>query len=81
MIYRSIYKESLSEYIKHELTETEQGIFNALFGGYGIEKKLQTDWFQLIRVGDSKYTMIVQKYVDDTWCVKFYKNKCYEKVV
>lgn len=75
MIYHSYYKKKLQDFVKQELNETEQGIFNALFYGYGMEQKLQTDWFQLIRVGDKNYTMIVQKYVNDTWCVKFYKNK------
>lgn len=75
MIYRSTYKESLGEYLSHSLTEHEKNIFEMLFNGYGMQQKLQSTFFQLCRVGDSKYTMIVQKYVNGTWSVKFYKNK------
>lgn len=75
MIYRSTYKQSLGEFIANELNEVEKDIFYMLFNGYGMKQKLQSTFFQLCRVGDSKYTMIVQKYVDGTWSIKFYKNK------
>lgn len=75
MIYRSTYKQNLGEFLAKELNENEKDIFYMLFNGYGMKQKLQSTFFQLFRVGDSKYTMIVQKYVDGTWSVRFYKNK------
>ena len=75
MIYRSTYKQSLGDLIANELNENEKDIFYMLFNGYGMKQKLQSTFFQLCRVGDSKYTMIVQKYANGTWSVRFYKNK------
>lgn len=75
MTYRSTYKQSLGEFLSKELDEQEKDIFYMLFNGYGMRQKLQSTFFQLCRVGDNKYTMIVQKYVDGTWSVRFYKNK------
>lgn len=66
MTYRSTYKQSLGEYLSKELSEVEKDIFYMLFNGYGMQQKLQSTFFQLCRVGDSKYTMIVQKYVNGT---------------
>lgn len=75
MIYKSRYKISLKDYVKKELSEIEQNIFWLLFSGFGIEQKLQSSYFELFRVGDGKYTLTVQKYVDNTWSVKFIINK------
>ena len=77
MIYRSTYKESLGEFLSHSLTEHEKNIFEMLFNGYGMQQKLQSAFFELCRVGDGKYTLIVQKYVNGTWSAKFFINKKY----
>ena len=75
MIYKSRYRISLKDYVKRELSEIEQSIFWLLFSGFSIEQKLQSSYFELFRVGDGKYTLTVQKYVDNTWSVKFVVNK------
>lgn len=75
MIYKSRYKISLKDYVKKELSELEQSIFWLLYSGFGIEQKLQSSYFELFRVGDGKYTLTIQKYVDNTWSVKFTINK------
>lgn len=46
-----------------------------LFNGFGCKQKLQSAFFELFRVGDGKYTLTVQKYVNGTWSVKFKHNK------
>lgn len=48
-----------------------------LFNGYGMKQKLQSSFFELCRVGDGKYTLTVQKYVDNSWSVKFNINNKY----
>lgn len=78
MIYKSKYKISLKDYVKKELSELEQSIFWLLYSGFGIEQKLQSSYFELFRVGDGKYTLTVQKYVDNTWSVKFIVNNKFQ---
>lgn len=74
MIYHSTYKESLGEYLSHSLTEHEKNIFEMIFNGFGMQQKLQSSFFELCRVGDGKYTLIVQKYIDGTWSARFRVN-------
>lgn len=78
--WHSTCKKSLGELINENLSDTEKDIFYMLFNGYGMKQKLQSSFFELCRVGDGKYTLIVQKHIDNSWSVKFsinnnYKNK------
>lgn len=75
MTYRSTYKESLGDYIQKYLDQYEIDIFYMLFNGFGCKQKLQSAFFELFRVGDGKYTLTVQKYVNGTWSVKFKHNE------
>lgn len=74
--WRSTFMVSL-EYSIQALDETELAIFNMLYNGYGVPQKLQSAYFQLLRVGDGKYTLTVQKYLDDTYSIIFEINPNY----
>lgn len=76
-IYKSHYKQSLTEWAKQNLTETQYDILNMLYNGFGCQQKLQNTFFQLFRVGDGKYTLTIQKYIDDTWKLTFTINEKY----
>lgn len=78
MIYHSTYKESLGEYLSHSLNKYEIDIFYMLFNGFGCKQKLQSAFFELFRVGDGKYTLTVQKYVNDTYSIKFFKKNKFQ---
>lgn len=77
MIWRSTYKESLGEAIAHSLTSQEKDIFCMLWGAYNLTTFTRTSYFELLRVGDGKYELTVQKYVDESICVKFTRNDKY----
>ena len=75
-----MYKESLGEYLAHSLDEHEKDVFQMLWVGYAIPMKLRSSYFELLRVGDGKYTLTIQKYVDETWSVKFSVNPNYANI-
>ncbi len=75
--WRSTYAESLVEFLSHFLNEHEKGVFNMLFFGYGVPQKLQSAYFEFLRVGDGKYILSVQKYVNDTHMIMFEINPNY----
>lgn len=75
--WRSTYKESLGEFLSHSLNEHEKDVFYMLFDGYGVQQKLQSAYFEFLRVGDGKYTLSVQKYVNDTHMIMFEINPNY----
>lgn len=81
IIYRSTYKESLGEFLSHSLDEHEKDVFQMLWIGYAIPMKLRSSYFELLRVGDGKYTLTIQKYVDETWSIKFSINKNYGNIL
>lgn len=78
MIYHSYYKKNLKETVKTQLSDLEESIFWLLYNGFGVEQKLQCSYFELLRVGDGKYTLTVQKYVNETYTIKFKVNKNYK---
>lgn len=80
IIYHSTYKESLGEYFAHSLNEREKEVFQMLWISYAIPMKLRSSYFELLRVGDGKYTLTIQKYVDETWSVKFSVNQNYANI-
>ena len=77
IIYRSTYKQNLGEFLEDQLTEQEQDMFYMLWGSFMITHKLKSAYFELMRVGDGKYTLQVQKYVDESWSAKFTINERY----
>lgn len=75
--WRSTYAESLGEFLSHSLNEHEKEVFNMLWVSYTMPLKLKSSFFELMRVGDGKYTLTVQKYVNDTHMVMFEINPDY----
>lgn len=75
--WRSTYADSLGDFFSHSLNEHEKDVFNMLFYGYGVPQKLQSAYFEFLRVGDGKYTLSVQKYVNDTHMIMFEINPNY----
>lgn len=78
-IWRSTYKESLGEAIEHStLSEKDKDVFAILFHSFRIQTSLlNSSFFENIRIGDGKHTLIVQKYVDSTWSIKYSINENY----
>lgn len=52
-----------------------------LWVGYAIPMKLKSSYFEMIRVGDGKYTLTVHKYVNDTHSIMFEINPSYGNVL
>lgn len=75
--WRSTYQESLGEFLSHSLNEHEKKVFEMLWVGYAIPMKLKSAYFELLRVGDGKYTLTVQKYVNNTHMIMFEINPNY----
>lgn len=73
----STYKESLGEYLAHSLTENEKEIFHMLWVGYAVPMKLKSAYFEMLRVGDGKYTLTIHKYCNDTHSIMFEINENY----
>lgn len=67
----SNYKESLGDFLAHSLTEHEKQVFHMLWVGYAIPMKLKSSYFELLRVGDGKYTLTVQQYANGRHSIKF----------
>lgn len=76
-IYKSNYKQSLTDWARTNLNELQYNILNILYNGYGCKQKLQTAYFELFRCGDGKYTLTLQKYRDDSWRLIFTINDKY----
>lgn len=76
-IYKSNFKQTLTEWAKQNLNEQQYYILHMLYNGFGCTQKLQSSFFQLFRVGDGKYTLTIQKYVDNTWKLTFSINENY----
>lgn len=77
IIYRSTYAEQMDDFFKKQLSPLEYEMLWMLYYSYRIPTHLKSAYFELIRVGDGKYTLNVQKYVDDTFSVKFTINSDY----
>lgn len=71
LIYRSSFAESMSDFFESSLSVRNYEIFCMLFYSYRVPTLLKSAYFELLRVGDRDFTLIVQKYVNDTFCVKF----------
>lgn len=71
LIYRSSFAEDMSMFFQSSLSMRDYEIFCMLFYSYRVPTLLKSAYFELLRVGDHDYTLIVQKYVNDTFCVKF----------
>lgn len=77
IIYRSTYAEQMDDFFKKQLFPIEYEMLWMLFYSYHIPTLFKSVYFQLMRVGDGKYTLTVQKYVDDTFSVKYTINSDY----
>lgn len=73
--WHSTNKISLGEFLSHSLNEHEKNVFEMLWIGYAIPMKLQSAYFEYLRVGDGKYTLSVQKYVTNQHVVIFEINQ------
>lgn len=71
VLWYSTYQQSLGEFLRDKLTEREKEVFHMLWVGYAVPMKLKSAYFELLRVGDGKYTLNVQKYTDGKHSVKF----------
>lgn len=56
-------------------------IFHMLYYGYNVDKLLVSAYFEVLRVSDGKYELNIQKYVNDTYSIKFVVNPNYANVL
>lgn len=77
IIYRSTYAEQMDDFFKNQLSPLEYEKLLMLYFSYRIPTNLKSAYFQLMRVGDGKYTLTVQKYIDDTYSLKYTINNEY----
>ena len=80
-IWKNTYNESLGEFLSHSLTEHEKEVFHMLWVGYAVPMKLRSAYFEMLRVGDGKYTLTVRKYCNDTHSIMFEINPNYGKAL
>lgn len=75
MIWRSTFKESLGDMLAHSFNTHDIDVFYMLWGSYRLSTLIKSSFFEIIRVGDEKYSLTVQRYPQtDTYCVKFSKK-------
>lgn len=77
MIWHSTYKEELGDMLSHSFKQEQRDIdvFYMLWHSYRISTLIKSTYFQMIRVGDGKYELTVQKCsVTDRLTVKFFKK-------
>lgn len=82
-----VYRSTMQRYTdffdfleKSGLSEQTIDLLCMMWRAYSIGELLRSSFFQYIRVGDGKYELSVQKYVDETYCIKLvidsnYANK------
>ena len=78
--YRSTYSIPFDKWI-YTMDEKHRRVFETMFNGFGIRKMLYSAYFEFFRFGDGKYTLSVQKYVDDSYSIKFEYNPNYGNVL
>lgn len=71
LIYRSSFQEEMSKFFESSLSIRGYEIFCMLFYSYRVPTLLKSAYFELLRVGDSDYSLTVQKYASGAYCVKF----------
>ncbi len=71
VLWYSTFKQNLGDFLRDKLTEQEKEVFHMLWVGYAVPMKLKSAYFEVLRVGDGKYTLNVQKYADGKHSVKF----------
>lgn len=81
VIWHSTYNKSLGEFLSHSLTEHEKEVFHMLWVGYAIPMKLKSSYFEMLRVGDGKYTLTVHKYVNGTHKIEFKVDPNYGNIL
>lgn len=75
MIWRSTYKESLGDMLAHSFTTHDIDVFHMLWCSFRISYLIQSSFFEIIRIGDDKYELTVQRYQQTgAYCVKFSKK-------
>lgn len=75
MIWRSTYTEGLADMLAHSFEQRDIDIFYMLWHSYRISTLVKSTYFQIIRVGDSRHELTVQKCsVTDRLTVKFFKK-------
>ena len=70
-IYRSTFKEGLTDFFRKQLLQEHYAVLDMMFNGYNVERMLWSSFFEIFRASDGRYTLEVQKYVNDTFSVKF----------
>lgn len=74
-IYRSTYRIPFEKW-KYTLGDKPREMFETLWFAGQFSKLLRSAYFQIMRIGDGKYTLTVQK-VQDMWCLKYVINEHY----
>lgn len=81
VVWYSTYQQNLGDYLRNKLTEHEKQVFHMLWVGYAIPMKLKSSYFELLRVGDGKYTLTVQQYANGRHSIKFSVKNNYANVL
>lgn len=72
MIWRSTYNESLGDMLARTFDQRAVDTFYMLWHSYRLTNLVKSCYFELIRLGDGKYNLIVQKHTDDTYTIRYY---------
>lgn len=76
MIWRSTFKQTLAEYAASVCSAKELDLLFSLWYSYGVNRLVSSAYFELLRVGDHKCTLIVQRSHVGHIVVRFdYKEK------
>lgn len=55
---------------KSKVSERDIDVISMLWHVYSISALLRSSYFQIIRIGDKKYELTVQRYVTDSYVIK-----------
>lgn len=79
-----IYQSTMRKYSDFvDFLQRENGadyvdMFMMLYNAFGIGTLLDSPYFEILRIGDGKYELTVQKYVNETYSIKLVINTNYE---
>lgn len=75
------YTDFFDFLVKSNVEENFIDVVSMLWKAYSISALLRSSYFELICIGDGKFTLRVQKYVNDTYSIKLTIDPNYANVL
>ena len=75
------YTDFFDFLVKSNVEENYIDVVSMLWKAYSIGALLRSAYFEVIRIGDGKFTLNVQKYANDTYSIKLIVDPNYANVL